>query len=219
MNDIKTKEFETFYNQFAIRQYKKGEVLIRADDDPQGIIELSKGYVRQYVISEKGYEFTHQILQPISYLPMEWAINGTPNVHYYEALTDTEVKRAPREQVIDFIKDRPSLLFTLVSELLEVNAETLSRVENIVFSDAYKRVISILLYLGNHFGEKHGDSITINHRFTQQDIATLVGIARETTSNQFLKLETHGLIQRTNHLIIIENVKKLETELTSEGAN
>lgn len=38
----KTKEFETFYKQFTIRNYKKGEMLIRADDDPQGIFCLKK---------------------------------------------------------------------------------------------------------------------------------------------------------------------------------
>jgi len=37
MNINKTKEFEEFYKQFKNRNYKKGEMLIRADDDPQGI--------------------------------------------------------------------------------------------------------------------------------------------------------------------------------------
>ena len=42
----KTEEFEQFYKQFKIRNYKKGEMLIRADDDPVGIFCLTKGYVR-----------------------------------------------------------------------------------------------------------------------------------------------------------------------------
>ena len=54
----KTKEFESFYKQFVTRKYKKGEMLIRADDDPQGIFCLSKGYVRQYTISKTGNELS-----------------------------------------------------------------------------------------------------------------------------------------------------------------
>ena len=149
----KTKDFETFYQQFTIRAYKKGEVLIRADDDPQGIFCLQKGYVRQYIISKAGFELTIHILQPTSYFPMVWAINGTPNVYYYEALTPVEVGRAPRDQVVSFIKDKPVIMFTLMSELLVDYAESLSRIEHLVFSDAYRRVISVLLYIIKHFGK------------------------------------------------------------------
>jgi len=69
MNKDKVKELETFYKQFTIRDYKKGEMLIRADDDPQGIFCLTKGYVRQYTISKTGFELALHILKPISYFP------------------------------------------------------------------------------------------------------------------------------------------------------
>lgn len=211
----KTKEFETFYKQFVIRDYKKGEMLIRADDDPQGIFCLTKGYVRQYTISKAGFELTLHILKPISYFPMVWAINGTPNVYFFEALTPVEVGRAPRDQVVSFIKDKPTIIFELMSELLEDYAESLTRVEHLVFSDAYRRVISVLLYIAKHFGEKRGkDGVIINHRFTQQDIATLVGIARETASNELVKLEKRGLIKHSGHTMIFESIEKLNKELT-----
>lgn len=215
-NADKTKEFETFYKQFTIRNYKKGEMLIRADDDPQGIFCLTKGYVRQYTISKTGFELTLHILKPISYFPMVWAINGTPNVYYFEALTPVEVGRAPREQVVNFIKDKPTVIFTLMSELLEDYAETLTRVEHLVFSDAYRRVISVLLYIAKHFGEKHIKGIIVHHRFTQQDIATLVGIVRETASNELVKLEKKGLLKYIDHSILFENLKKLNAELSSQ---
>lgn len=146
---------------------------------------------------------------------MVWAINGTPNVYYFEALTPVEVGRAPRDQVVEFIKDKPTIIFELMSELLEDYAESLTRVEHLVFSDAYRRVISVLLYIAKHFGEKHKKGIIVNHRFTQQDIATLVGVARETASNEMVKLEKKGLIKHIRHSIVFENVQKLELELIS----
>src|SRR3990167_11487728 len=215
MNTDKTKEFETFYKQFVIRNYKKGEMLIRADDDPQGIFCLTKGFVRQYTISKTGYELTLHILRPISYFPMVWAVNGTPNVYYFEALTPVEVGRAPRDQLVKFIKDKPDIIFELLSELIEDYAESLKRIEHLVFSDAYRRVISVLLYIAKHFGEKHGNDIIIGHHFTQQDIATLVGVARETASNEMVKLEKKGLVKYIEHSMLFESIKKLELELAS----
>lgn len=214
----KTKEFEVFYRQFTIRNYKRGEMLIRADDDPQGIFCLTKGYVRQYSISKTGFELTLHILKPISYFPMVWAINGTPNIYFFEALTPVEVGRAPRSLVVNFIKDKPTIIFELMSELLEDYAETLTRVEHLVFSDAYRRVISVLLYIAKHFGEIHNKGIIVHHRFTQQDIATLVGVARETAGNEMVRLEKKGLVKYINHSILFENIKKLNYELVSDQA-
>lgn len=146
---------------------------------------------------------------------MVWAINGTPNVYYFEALTPVEVGRAPRDKVVNFIKDKPTLIFELMSELIQDYAESLKRIEHLVFSDAYRRVISVLLYIAKHFGEKSGDGILIGHHFTQQDIATLVGVARETASIEMVKLEKKGFIKHIHHSILIESIKKLEVELLS----
>lgn len=220
MDEDKTKKLEEFYQQFIVRNYKKGEMLIRADDDPQGIFYLKKGYVRQYTISKAGYELTLHILKPISYFPMVWAVNGTPNVYFFEALTAVEVGRAPRDQMVNFIKDKPIIIFELLSELIEDYTESLKRIEHLVFSDAYRRVISILLYIAKHFGKEQGNNhCKVNHRFTQQDIATLVGVARETASLEMAKLEKKGLVKYVDHSMIFENIAKLELELTSNHSS
>src|ERR1035437_7767995 len=215
MNTNKTREFKEFYKQFTNRDYKRGEILIRADDDPQGIFCLTKGYVRQYTISKTGFELTLHILKPISYFPMVWAINGAPNIYYFEALTSIEVGRAPRDQIVDFIKDKPIIISALLSELLDDYAETLTRIEHLVFSDAYRRVISVLLYIAKHFGEKSKNGVIVDHRFTQQDIVTLVGVTRETASNEMGRLEKEGLIKYVEHSMVFGNIKKLDSELSS----
>jgi len=216
MNIDRTKEFEVFYRQFSTRKYKKGENLIRADDNPQGIFCLTKGYVRQYTISKTGIELTLQILKPIAYFPLIWAINGAPNTYFYEALTQVEVGRAPKEKVVSFIEDKPAIILELMSKLLGDYAETLSRIEHLVFSDAYRRVISVLLYIARHFGEENKQGTIVNHRFTQQDVATLVGVARETASIEMGRLEKKGFVKYIDHSMIFKNIKNLELELTAD---
>jgi len=211
----KTKLFKDFYTKFKSRHYKKGETLIRADDNPQGIFCLTKGYVRQYTISRSGSELTFNIIKPTSYFPMVWAINGTPNVYYFEALTPVEAGRAPRNEVVDFIRDKPELIFNLMSELLEEYGESLTRIEHLVFSDAYRRVLSVFIYLAKHFGVEMRGKTVVKHRFTHQDIATLVGVARETASNEIKKLEKKGFIKYVNHSIVYASLSKLEGELYS----
>lgn len=146
---------------------------------------------------------------------MVWGVNRTPNVYYFEALTEVEVGRAPRDEVVEFIKDKPTIALELLSELIGDYAESLTRIENLVFSDAYRRVISTLLYIAKHFGKPKGGSVIVDHHFTQQDIATLVGVARETASNEMVKLEKKGLVKYIDHSILFESIKKLNLELSS----
>jgi len=216
INTDRTREFEIFYKQFSTRAYKKGENLIRADDDPQGIFCLTKGYVRQYTISKTGTELSLQILKPISYFPLIWAINGAPNIYFYEALTPVEVGRAPKDIVVQFIKDKPAIILELMSKLLGDYEETLTRIEHLVFSDAYRRVISVLLYIAKHFGEENNKGILVSHRFTQQDIATLVGVTRETASIEIGILEKKGLVKYVDHSMQLANIQDLELELASD---
>ncbi|PIR63426.1 MAG: hypothetical protein COU64_04480, partial [Candidatus Pacebacteria bacterium CG10_big_fil_rev_8_21_14_0_10_40_26] len=176
---------------------------------------LTKGYVRQYIISHTGEELTLHILQPISYFPMVWAFNNTPNVYFYEALTPVEIGRAPKNQVLEFIKNKPDLISELMCELLRRYEESLARIEHLVFSDAYRRVISVLLYLATYFGNKNGTKIIVQHRFTHQDIASLVGVARETVSIELGKLAQKKLVEFVDHNMIFSNIAKLEQELIS----
>ena len=117
-------------------------------------------------------------------------------------------------ETVNFIKDKPKVIFELMSELLADYAETLNRMEHLVLSDAYRRVISVLLYIAKHFGETSDKGVIVHHRFTQQDIATLVGVARETASNEMVKLEKKGLIKYIDRSILFENIKGLELELS-----
>jgi len=133
---------------------------------------------------------------------MVWAINGTKNVYNYEAMTDIEVGRAPRDDVVTFIRDKPQIIFDLMSELLDDYEETQTRMEYFAYSSAYKRVLSELLYLGKHLGEKtRSGKIIIHHKFTHQNIATLVGVTRETATVALDKLKKDELIQYLDHSI------------------
>ncbi len=186
---------------------------MRADDDPQGIFCVNSGLVRQYTISLTGIELTLTILKPPTYFPMIWAMNSAKNIYNFEALTDVEVTRAPREVLMEFIKDKPEVMLALMQELLAEYAESLVRIEHLVFSDAYRRVISVLLYLAKHFGETQGKGVIVHHWFTQQDIATLVGVARETASNELSKLEKNGLIGYEGHALILIDLELMQKRL------
>ena len=213
MNETIKQKLEEFFSQFKHLTYKKGEILIRADDEPQGIFYLKSGTVRQYSISKDGEEQTLTLYKPISYFPMMWAINNTPNAYYFEALTDVEVYRAPRDAVLEFIKKEPDVLYDLTSRIYSGMHGLLSRMEYLLFSSAYNKILFTLINNATRFGVCENGEIRLH--MTHKDIAAFSGLTKETISREIKKLEEKGLVKNQNQLLIIKDVKILENELLS----
>lgn len=206
------QKLDQFFSQFKHLIFKKGEILIRADDDPAGIFYLKKGTVRQYAISKDGEEQTLNLYKPISFFPLMWAVNSTPNTYYFEAVSEVEICRAPKDQVISFIKQEPDILYDLVSRLYRGMHGLLSRIEYLQSGDAYAKVVFALLNYSLRFGEQKEDKgveLSITHR----ELASLTGLTKETISRECTKLEGRGLIKNSNHRVLIKDIKKLEGEL------
>lgn len=211
--DIKiANKLDDFFSNFKHQIYKKGEILIRADDDPSGIFYLKKGIVRQYSISKDGEEQTLNLYKPLAFFPLMWAINNIPNTYYFEAVTDIEIHKAPKDSVIEFLKKEPDIMYDLISRLYRGMSGLLSRIEYLQSGDAYTKVIFAILNASYRFGEKKENS-SIELSITHREISSLTGLTKETISRESAKLEKKDLIINTNHLVIIKDIHKLENEL------
>ena len=211
MDDSISQKLENFFKQYKYQVYKKGEVLIRVDDDPDGVFHLTSGTVKEYAISKKGEELVINVFKPISFFPMSWAINQTTNAYYYEALEDIEVWKAPREQVVEFIKENPDVLFNLMSRVYKGIDGILMRMIYLMSGEAYSRVITELLIAVKRFGKPNGGAVELH--LSEKDIAGQAGMARETVSREIKILKDKGLVTFNKNILTIENPDRLEDEL------
>ena len=204
-------KLDSFFKQFKHQQYKKGEILIRADDNPSGIFYLTNGYVKEYAISKKGDELVVNIFKPISFFPMSWAINDTSNTYYFEGMTDVEVWRAPREKAVEFIKHEPDILYNLMSRVYLGVDGLLTRMTYLMAGNAYARLITELIIYAKRFGKQDNKQVAIT--VSEKDLAAQSGMTRETVSREMKLLKDKGLISFKNHVLMIKDLQKLEEEL------
>jgi len=203
---------EQFFAKFNSRQsYKKGEIIIRAGDHPPEIFYLKRGFVRLYSISSEGKEITFNIHKPETYFSMIWAVGNMPNNFFYEALTNVEIWRAPKDQVLTFIKNEPSLLYSLAKRTL-IGLDGLTRLtEELLFGNARSKVASALLILARRFGQKtKAGNIIIKLPITHRILASIVALTRETASLEVENLKKEKIITTNRHLFVIKKIRKLE---------
>jgi len=207
-----SQKLNEFFKQYSRIKYRKHETILHPFDTPQGIFYLKKGYCRSFTLSKEGEELTLIIFRPGSIFPLRWAINDTQIKQGIESITEIEVIRAPREKFVDFLKKDQDLSFAFVKRSLRRAGELLERMEYLVFGNAYEKVASILVMLGTSFGEKKSDSVFIKVPFTHKDIASLVGLTRETASIELEMIKKKGFIDYKGKKIIIKDIEKLKEE-------
>lgn len=204
------KKLAIFFSKFRSLEFKKGETILGADENPQGVLYLKKGYVRLYTLSPNAEELTLIIFKPEDFFPLTWAINYIPNTYYLEAMTAVELYLVPREQFLKFLKNNCDALFVVTSDILARLSGVLNRMEHAIFGNAQTKVASIILICSERFGVKKGQDIIIQLPLTHHDIANLLGMARETVSIEMEKLQNRQIINHQGRTLIVKNIKELK---------
>lgn len=204
---------DTFFSAFTKLRYKRGEVIVRAEDPPPGIFYLTQGFVRQVNVTETGEMLVMHVFKPGSFFPMTWAINDTPNRYTFEAMTPVELFRAPRAEVMQMMKIHPEVLYDLTSRLLCGASGLLKRMEDLVLESAYIKTVKLLIYYCSNFAETDPQGKGIVLHLTHREIAAWIGSTRETASLQVEELLRKELISYRGRLLIVHDQKKLESEV------
>lgn len=206
------EKLNNFFTQFKKLTFKKGETIIRPEEQPHGVFYLKKGYARLYSISKNAQELTFIIYKPEDFFPTIWPITSSPILYYTEAMTAVEVYQAPVEEFRNFIKSNSDVLFELTGRIVTRLGGLLNRMEYAMFGNAHNKVASIILISAERFGAPSKENIIIQVPLTHQDIANLLGVTRETVSIEMKKLQKMGFIDYKGKYLVVKNAQKLKEE-------
>ncbi len=97
------------------------------------------------------------------------------------------------------------LLQTICARLRLANEE----IEGLLFRNILGRVAKIMLDLGRRSGETDGTAMVLKERFTQQELADLVGTTREPLTRALSSLRRAGLISQREGRYTLPSPEKL----------
>lgn len=190
--------------------YKKGETILRPEDTPQGVYYLKKGFIRSYLVSDRGKEMTLNIFKKGTYFPLQWALNNFNNEYFYEAMTNTKVLRIQKEDFNKFLIDNPLTLMDLCKKLVNQLEMLYLRMSHAMGDNAFKRIASTLLFMAKRYGRQNKKHIYISIPVTHLCIASIAGLTRETTSATLKKIADGKIICYRHKKLIIKDIKKLQ---------
>lgn len=211
MNKKNDKELKRFFLRQKRYCFRKRDVVLKHGEDIVGVFYIKTGFVKQYSISRSGNELTLNIYKKGSLLFMMMAFNSRKSNYYYEALTPVEICSVPVDEMMIFLTRNPWLMADLLKRMGRGLNGLMARMESLTFGGAQEKLATILLILARRFGKKEGNLVMITLPLTHNDLASMIGLTRETTSLEMKRLERLGIIFRRGKLTMIRDWKQIET--------
>ncbi len=168
----------------------KGQIVLYQGEASTSVYVVRKGVVRAYTILENGNQVIIALFGGGDYFPFntggEAAIVAP---FYYDMMSDGEVELVAPE---DFAHDGDNQLEVMhkryLGALLHINA--------LAQASAYQRLVHTIRYLAMRFGESTGNKAytRIPLKLTQQDLAELSNLSRETTNAELRALKKKNVV-------------------------
>jgi CRP-like cAMP-binding protein len=205
-----------FYEQYPVRRFQKGEIILVQGEVPKSTYVIKKGVVKSYNLTSQGEE------KPIGFdvsgeiFPISWTFDKAQYTQFYhEAFTDCEVYSIPPGDYIAYIKKDIGQLFEVFDGFVSKFINHQLRINALEQSKAAAKVLYTIHFLCLRYGRDLKDHVVqIELPLTQQDLANFMGLTRETTGIELKKLQRQGILsyRKQNYVVKTDKLDSLLDE-------
>ncbi|MCI2427225.1 Crp/Fnr family transcriptional regulator [Candidatus Acetothermia bacterium] len=190
--------------------FNKGETIYQPGDPSSCIYVVEQGRVKLAYLDDSGKKLTVAIVDQGKIFGEMCLVGEKTRKFLAIAVEETIVRRIGCNQVWHLLNRNPAYLLELV-ELFGARIQEIGEiVENLAFKDLQTRLSRQLLKLAGEHGVQTENGILIGLQLTHQELADMIGSARENTTlalNQFVR---EGILDKSRYRIIIKNQAKLK---------
>lgn len=206
-----SKAFTHLTDLHTLREYKKGSIVIYQGEVSRDVFVLSEGIVKAYSINNQGDERIVSFYGQDEIFPEPWSMGSSATApYYYECVSDTKLHVIPQQEFKKAAVKSPELMEEVANYYVAAMADSMMRINGLEQAKANEKLVFTLLYLVQRHGKLLGGELyRINLSLTQQMIASMLGLTRETTANELLKLKRKKVLSYRSQRYIVDRAKLL----------
>jgi CRP/FNR family cyclic AMP-dependent transcriptional regulator len=184
----------------SLAVYKKNGVIFLQSGTADAVFYIQKGKIKISVASKQGKEAVVALLGPGEFFGEGCLIGQPLRLATARAMTDCEVTRVGKPEMIRVLHAEPSFGELFIAHLLTRNSRVEEDLVDQLFNSSEKRLARTLLLLAN-FG-KEGGPQPITTPISQETLAEIIGTTRPRVSHFMNKFRKLGFISYNGHLQI-----------------
>ncbi len=186
------------------RHYNRGDLILIEGETEGALCYVCSGLVKVFKASPEGKEQVLRLIGAGNTFNDVPALDGGPNPANVAAVEPGVIYVIRRAELRKLITTRPEVAEAVVLTLAKALRHLVSLVEGLSLRHVTARVAKILL--DQEASAQQGQQV---HRLTQQEMATLVGSAREVVGRALKELETAGAIEMRHGQAVVLNRERL----------
>jgi len=181
------------------------------DEPARTIFFLKEGHVKISRLTPDGKEVILDVIGPGELFgEISFSRDDEPAGELAQALDDVVICTIKRTDFEDLLKQHPELNFQITKRIGLRMKKFEERVTDMVFKDVRKRLAAFLVRYAEEFGKIKGGIVTIRMHLSHQEIALLVGAARQTVTTTLNEFRSEGLIDFSRQGFVIHNLDRLK---------
>jgi CRP-like cAMP-binding protein len=186
------------------KKAERGDILIFEGDPSEELYFVAQGVIKVFKTSADGKEQIFSIIRPGESFNDVPVLSDGANLFSAEAMGPALLRGIKKKDMGAIMREKPQVAINVVRVLSRRVQELVSLVEDLSFRHVTSRVAKMLLeYIGR------GDGSSAPPRLTQQEMAAMIGTAREMVGRSLKTLESEGAIKIERNRIIITDQKAL----------
>ncbi|MPZ61196.1 MAG: cyclic nucleotide-binding domain-containing protein [Propionibacteriales bacterium] len=210
--DLTSEEMGVIAQGAPMKTYSSGELLFTPHSPVEALFILKEGRVRVFRISQDGRALTTAIVNPGTIFGEMALLGHRMYDNYAEALEQTVVCVMNQDAVRKFLLGDPRIAARITEILGKRLADMEQRLCDTIFKSVPQRVASTLKTLAVSEHRTFGPDLAVVS-LTHEQIATLAGTARETTTKVLGDFADRDLIKLHRGRITVLDMDQLEAEI------
>lgn len=195
------------------RKFDRNQVIFYEGDLGGSLYIIASGTVKIVMMADDGREHILGLLHEGDFFGEISLIDGEPRSATAIAQDKVNIVMISREDFIRLLRENPEMSLKIMVTLCERLRKTDKHVESLAFLSAPGRVAQILLNWAEKEAPGQDKEISIPHKMTRQEFASIAGTSRETLTRVLMDFQDDGLIQLEKNKIVIYDRKYLRTKV------
>jgi CRP/FNR family transcriptional regulator len=198
--DLEPRILERIRTAMFEVQASKGKLLFSEGGPAEAMYGVRSGQVKIFKLSPDGREQVLRIAGPGECFNEVPIFDGGPNPANAQVLESTLLWGIRRTDMQGLLHEHPAVAIGFLKAFAGKLRYFTRKVEDLSFRSVTSRVAKLLLELAEDDGS---GGLRLPARFTQQEMANVVGTAREMIGRAFKVLEKEGAIKMDRHRVVI----------------
>jgi len=189
----------------------RGEFIYMPGDRADFVYILKHGRVKLSVLSESGKEIAIDIIQPGEIFGEFALVDESQRSNMTQALDDVLMWVFSKHDFTKLLTSLPMLALSYIKLVGDRRRRMEKKLSDITSKPVSGRICELLHELSTSSAEFETVATDYIVPLTHQDVASLIGAARQTTTTVLNDLERRGIIELGRGCIRVKRLKELQT--------